>query len=79
VLDAAARDGRVLVTLDTDFGTLVFLRHRAPPRAVALIRLQPVELVAQLHTVAAALEQATHSPGVFVVIDAQGVRVRPLP
>lgn len=79
VLDAAARDGRVLVTLDTDFGTLVFLRHRAPPPAVALIRLQPIELAARLHAVAAVLEQAALSPRVFMVIDRQGFRLRPLP
>lgn len=78
VLDAAVQGGRVLVTLDTDFGTLVFLRRRVPPPAVALIRLRAAELVARLHAVALALEQATLSPGVFVVIDRHGIRVRPL-
>jgi predicted nuclease of predicted toxin-antitoxin system len=78
VLDLATRDRRVLVTLDTDFGTLVFLHGKAPPPAVVLIRLQASELVKRVATAAAALEQAANSPGVFVVIDALGVRVRPL-
>jgi predicted nuclease of predicted toxin-antitoxin system len=78
VLDAAVQGGRVLVTLDTDFGTLVFLRRRVPPPAVVLIRLRAAELVARLHAVAVALEQATISPRVFVVIDCHGFRVRPL-
>jgi predicted nuclease of predicted toxin-antitoxin system len=78
ILDAATRDDRAMVTLDTDFGTLVFLHGQAPPSAVVLIRLRAAELVARLEAVAAAIERAA-SPGTFVVIDEHGVRTRPLP
>ncbi|MEK0084036.1 DUF5615 family PIN-like protein [Benzoatithermus flavus] len=78
ILDEVVRDDRGLVTLDTDFGTLVFARARTPPPAVVLIRLRATELVARIGVVAAAIEQAAF-PGMFVVIDGQGIRTRPLP
>jgi predicted nuclease of predicted toxin-antitoxin system len=78
ILEEAVRDGRVLVTLDTDFGTLVFAHARTPPSAVVLIRLRVAELVVRIDVVVAAIEQAASS-GMFVVIDGQGVRTRPLP
>jgi Domain of unknown function (DUF5615) len=61
VLGEAARSGRILVTLDTDYGTLVFLRRRRPPPAVVLIRLPPAELLPRLEAVVAAIEQ--HAAG----------------
>jgi predicted nuclease of predicted toxin-antitoxin system len=79
VLGEAARSGRTLVTLDTDFGTLVFLRRRRPPPAVVLIRLPPAELLPRLGAIVAAIEQHAVGAGVFVVLDERRVRVRPLP
>jgi predicted nuclease of predicted toxin-antitoxin system len=79
VLGEAARSGRILVTLDTDFGTLVFLRRRRPPPAVVLIRLSPTELLPRLEAVVAGIEQHAAGTGVFVVLDGRRVRVRPLP
>jgi predicted nuclease of predicted toxin-antitoxin system len=69
VLGEAARSGRILVTLDTDFGTLVFLRRRRPPPAVVLIRLPPAELLPRLEAVVAAIEQHAAGTGMFVVLD----------
>jgi len=79
VLAHARRTRRILVTLDTDFGTLVFATRRPPPPAVVLLRLQPAELVDRLPSVVAAIEAALESEGLFVVIDRGGVRLRPLP
>jgi predicted nuclease of predicted toxin-antitoxin system len=42
VLAAAARDDRILLTQDKDFGDLVFVSRATPPPAVVLIRLGPV-------------------------------------
>lgn len=81
VLAHAARRRRVLLTLDTDFGGLVFTSgpgRRLPP-AVVLVRVSAVELAGNLVSIIRVLEQALAVPGVFVVIDARGARVRPLP
>ena len=79
VLALAAEQDRVLVTLDTDFGALVFLFGQTPPPAVVLIRLTPPELARQIGSVVGAIELVLDDSGLFVVIDSNGVRVRPLP
>lgn len=79
VLTLAAEQDRALVTLDTDFGALVFLFGQRPPPAVVLIRLPPPELVRRIGAVVVAIELAVRDAGSFVVIDSNGVRVRPLP
>jgi predicted nuclease of predicted toxin-antitoxin system len=78
VLALAARQRRVLITLDRDFGALVFLHAQRPPPAVVLIRMRAVELVARLQAVARAIISAAATPRSFIVIEHNGVRVRPL-
>jgi predicted nuclease of predicted toxin-antitoxin system len=81
VLDAAAADRRVLVTLDTDFGALIaHARSRLP--SVVLFRgevtrrpqSQAALLLANLEQVALELQE-----GAVVVIGDDRVRVRRLP
>ncbi len=79
VLTHAVVTRRILVTLDTDFGTLVFLGRRRPPPAIVLLRLAAVELVTRVEAVIDAMEAALVAERLFVVIDYQGVRTRPLP
>jgi predicted nuclease of predicted toxin-antitoxin system len=79
VLAHAARTRRILITLDTDFGTLVFLGRRRPPGAIVLLRLSAVELVERVEVVIDAMESALVAEGLFVVIDRHGVRIRRLP
>ena len=79
VLAHAARSGRILVTLDTDFGTLVFLSQRRLPPAVVLLGLPAAELVERDDAVIAAMEAALIAKGGFVVIDRGGVRIRRMP
>ena len=78
ILAFAVREARVLLTFDTDFGTLVFKERLAAPQSIVLIRLHAKQLAEELATVAAAVETAVGQGGRFVVIGAEGVRVRPM-
>lgn len=81
ILDAAARDGRVLITMDTDFGALV-ARSSATVPSIVLFRgeitrrpdTQVELLLANLDQIADDLDA-----GAVVVIGDDRVRVRRLP
>ena len=81
LFELAEREGRVLVSADTDFGTLLALREATRP-SVILFRhgvtrqpaLQVGLLLAQLDDLTDALEQ-----GSLIAIDGHRVRIRPLP
>lgn len=81
VLDLAAAEGRVVVTADTDFGTLLAVRGGTAPSVVLFRRAtgrrpgrQVTLLVSALTTVGEALEV-----GAVVVFDERRVRIRSLP
>ena len=81
VLEAAVNEGRVLVTLDTDFGALV-AHSRARPPSVVLIRSRVAHRPsAQAALLFANLEQLAEDldAGAIVVIGDDRIRVRRLP
>lgn len=81
VLALAATEDRILVSADTDFGTLLALRQEAKPSVVLIRRgsqRRPEEqtalLLANLPAIADSLES-----GCIAVIDNERLRVRTLP
>jgi predicted nuclease of predicted toxin-antitoxin system len=81
IFDQAARDGRVVVSADTDFGTLLAIRKQTAP-SVILFRHgsqhrpadQAALLKANLPQIIGALEA-----GSIVVIQPERIRIRALP
>jgi len=78
VLREVASRSAILLILDLDFDSLVFLHGRPAPTGVALIRSTPAELAASAAAIVQALEEAFAEPGRFAVIGPDGVRVRPI-
>ena len=81
IFDFAAREGCILVSADTDFGTILALRRTAEPSVVIFRRSsgrrperQAKLLLEQLPRVAHSLER-----GSVVVIEENRLRVRALP
>ena len=79
VLELAQRDGRVLVTADTDFGELAFHSGLPAECGVILIRLGWTEPDGDNRAVATALSSREDWSGVFAVVERDRVRIRPLP
>jgi predicted nuclease of predicted toxin-antitoxin system len=81
ILEHAARDARVIVAADTDFGDLLAARGTTEPSVVLLHRLtgrrpreQAALLLANLSSVESDLQD-----GAIVVVEERRLRVRALP
>jgi len=81
ILERAALDGRIVVSADTDFGTLLALADRGRP-SVTLFRhgpsRRPERQAAMLLANLAAIDQALQSDST-VVFEASRIRIRSLP
>jgi len=81
IFDRAAREERIIVSADTDFGTLLALHRGKTPSVILLRRMVPRRpesqvsfLLSNLNEIAESLER-----GAVVVIEETRLRVRPLP
>lgn len=80
VLDQAVREQRILLTFDSDFGTLIYHEKLQPPPGVVFYRLPPH---APLQPALLLTELIAHGEfqleGMFTTVDLESVRQRPLP
>lgn len=79
VLDAAVSSGRLLLTLDRDFGDLIFHQHRPRPAGVILFRLTGSTPAQDNRRMTAVLEHVEEFVGAFTTVTDTLIRSRPLP
>jgi predicted nuclease of predicted toxin-antitoxin system len=76
VLALAEREGRILITNDTDFGDLVF-RARRPHRGVILFRLATETFATRADRLTVVLTEHADALAHFLVVEDSRVRIRP--
>lgn len=80
VLLNAGREGRVLITEDRDFGTLVYAQLQSPPVGVIYLRLGTAKPEAVAEALAELFERSDiEIEGRFTVVEPGRIRQRPLP
>lgn len=76
LVEIAAREHRIIVTSDNDFGTLVFYYHRHPP-GVVLFRLADASAEEYLRVLELLYTENSHRlAGYFIVVKGNSFRFR---
>ena len=80
IFDRATLEERVLVSANTDFGTLIALRRKSRPSLILLRRTSrhPNDQLSLLLTILPSLEKNLEE-GSIVVLEDTRIRLRPLP
>ncbi len=80
ILEWAAREGRILLTFDRDYGRLLYRRGAAAPGGILYFRFVPFSPEEPAQYLLALLERPEPSlPGMLTVAERDRVRQRPLP
>jgi predicted nuclease of predicted toxin-antitoxin system len=79
VLERAQAEGRILVTLDKDFGELAFRSGLPASSGVVLFRISVPSPSYVARVAVAALESRTDWAGNFAVVEDDRIRITPLP
>ena len=81
IFDHADRDQRVIVSADTDFGTILAMRNTARPSFILFRGATPRNPIGQVKLLLANLAEIAPSieRGAVVVLEPQRIRVRSLP
>ena len=78
LLEQAQQANRVILTFDTDFGTLAFHRDLPASSGIILFRLTLVSPTAVAEAVRDAVQSRNDWEGHFSVVDDTHIRMRPL-
>ena len=78
ILAFAVAQGRVLLTCDSDFGELVFLKGKTPPPGILYVRFEPQSVDDIVPRIVAALNSGRVEGNMIVIGDA-GDRVTTFP
>jgi len=79
LLEIAQNEERIVITFDTDFGTLAFHRNLPASSGVILFRLTLISPTAVAKTVLETIRSREDWEGHFSVVDDTQIRMRPLP